>query len=204
MKRRNSIWIFGAALCLAACSQNDAKDTGKGSAKVEGSNPTPAPAADPKWIDIKEPRFLAQDGWKEEKPTSSMRVTQFRLPHADKDTDDAELGVFHFPGGGTVEDNFARWCSQFDQVDGKSASERAVRTTHNVGPYKVSEISVSGHYVAAAMPGGGEAMDKPGWTLLGAVVEGPGGPYFLKLAGPSATIEKWHASWNAFVTAMVP
>jgi len=36
--------------------------------------------------------------------------------------------------------------------------------------------------------GTGPTTEKPGSRLLGAVVEGPGGPWFFKAAGPDATL----------------
>ena len=40
---------------------------------------------------------------------------------------DATLVVFSFPGGGSVDDNFTRWCQQFSQPDGRPSTEVATR-----------------------------------------------------------------------------
>src|SRR5882672_4054903 len=44
--------------------------------------------------------FTAQPGWVVEKTTSVMRKAQYRLPHVEKDTEDAALVVYFFSGQG--------------------------------------------------------------------------------------------------------
>jgi hypothetical protein len=52
------------------------------------------------------------------------------------------------------------------------------------------------------MPGSGDRQNKPGWRLLGAVVESPHGPYYVKLVGPDATVRSWKESFRAFLRAI--
>jgi hypothetical protein len=54
--------------------------------------------------------------------------------------------------------------------------------------FKASLVEIGGRYVAAVRPGAPEKHDKPGWKLLGCVLETPGGPLYLKLVGPEATV----------------
>src|ERR1051325_594225 len=52
--------------------------------------------------------FKAPEGWTTEKPTSSMRVAQFKLPKAEGDKDDATLGLYYSgatPGGERAGEN---------------------------------------------------------------------------------------------------
>ena len=48
-------------------------------------------------------------------------------------------------------------------------------------------------------PGSPEHFNKPGFRLRAAVVETAGGPYFVKLTGPAATVTKWDESFLAFL-----
>jgi hypothetical protein len=51
--------------------------------------------------------------WKQEKPLSTLRLTQFRVPAVAGDKADAELAVFNFGGGGDISANVKRWIGQF-------------------------------------------------------------------------------------------
>ena len=42
----------------------------------------------------------------------------------------------------------------------------------------------------------GPKTPKPGYKLLGAIVEGPGGNVFFKLTGPAKTVEAARADFN--------
>src|SRR5438045_9253279 len=56
-------------------------------------------------------KFKAPDGWTTDKPTSSMRVAQYKLPKAEGDNDDATLVLYYFGAtqGGTAQANIDRW-----------------------------------------------------------------------------------------------
>jgi hypothetical protein len=43
---------------------------------------------------------------------------------------------------------------------------------------------------------------KPGYRMKAAVVETPGGPYFVKLTGPEKTVARWDASFTAFLRSI--
>ena len=50
-------------------------------------------------VEIAGMKSKTPDNWKEEKPSSDMRLTQFKLPKAEGDPEDAELIIFYFRGG---------------------------------------------------------------------------------------------------------
>lgn len=132
----------------------------------------------------------ADGGWIEEAPSSRMRAAQYRLRRAEGDARDAELVIFHFGGGGgSVEDNLNRWIAQFQQPDGRPSRE-AAKLEEKATPdgLKVHLIDLPGTYVAETRPGSGERVNQPGSRLLGAIVETPSGPFFVKLVGPDATV----------------
>jgi hypothetical protein len=43
---------------------------------------------------------------------------------------------------------------------------------------------------------------KPGWRLLGAVVAGQGGPWYLRAVGPAATIKDAEKKFDALVDSL--
>jgi hypothetical protein len=168
----------------------------------------PAPTVQPSDEDAEpvaeqHPGFPEQPGWIRQELDNKMRLAQFRLPREAGDAEDAALVVFSFGGAaGDVDSNIARWTQMFEQEDGSEAStaaeprERDGMTFHTV--------DISGHFVAPAMPGGVDAADKPGWRLIGTVVEAGAKTYYVKLTGPNATVERWRASYAAFLDQLDP
>jgi hypothetical protein len=147
--------------------------------------------------------FDAPDGWVSIPPTSRMRVAEFALPKVDGDREDAQLGVFFFGGGGgSVQANLERWVSQMTQPDGRASKDVAKTSTLSVGQLALTIVDVPGTYVAETRPGSSERFNKPGFRLRAAVVEGRGGPYFVKLTGPAKTVAKWDASFMAFLKSL--
>jgi hypothetical protein len=71
-----------------------------------------------------------------------------------------------------------------------------------VNGLKISEVDVTGTYVAEMSPGATEHFNYPGWRLRAAVVETPGGAYYLKLTGPAKTIAKWDKDYAGFVKSL--
>jgi hypothetical protein len=128
-------------------------------------------------------RWTAPAGWKAGDP-KPMRAATYTV-------DDAECVVYFFGQGqgGGVQANVDRWKSQFSQlVTAKVAS----RTIHGLA---VTTLDLAGSY--AGMGGMGTApAAKPGYRMLGAIVENPGGNIFIKFAGPAKTITANQAKFD--------
>jgi hypothetical protein len=120
--------------------------------------------------------------WLFRQPSSSMRLAEAEIPG---DAGAALLTVFFFGpgGGGGVEANLNRWASQIESEPGVEA----IRDSFSVGDFTVSTIAVEGTILPSRM-GGGPSEPTPGSALLGAVIEGPGGPWFFKVTGPKDTV----------------
>ncbi len=148
--------------------------------------------------------FVVPSTWVVEQPTSSMRKAQLRLPGAAGS--DAELVIYNFgttpEAGGSVEANFDRWCGQFVQADGRDSMEIAARRESQISGLAVHTIDISGRYVAAVRPGNPEKHDKPDHRMLGSVIISPEGKYFLKLLGPSSTVEEHAARYDEFLRSL--
>ena len=126
--------------------------------------------------------------WTAKPISSSMRAADFVLPG--KPGADAELIVYYFgaDGAGSVEDNIARWLEQFEQPDGKPSRDVAKIEKTKFGGQDATFVSVTGRFVAQAMPGT-QAVDKADQALLAAIVGSPKGPYYFKLVGAKATVD---------------
>ena len=147
-----------------------------------------------------------QDGWVSEKPTSAMRKAQYSLPHADTDSEDATLVVYYFGSGqgGSKEANLQRWAGQFEQPDGSSSEAEMQSSTRTIAGLEVFDAELSGTYVAETAPGSGERVNKADWRMKASIIDTKEGPWYFKLVGPTKTVAKWEASYEAFVKSIKP
>lgn len=146
-------------------------------------------------------RFKAPSEWVVEKPSSSMRLAQYKLPKAEGDGEDASLVIYFFGEnqGGSVQANLERWVSQFEQPDGSSSSSKAKLETITVNQLQISMIDLSGTYVAETAPGSGVRHNNPDYRLRAAVIETRKGAHYVKLVGPSKTVSRWEKAFNAYL-----
>ena len=126
--------------------------------------------------------FDLPSSWQSEQPSSSMRMAQASIPGSGGPGD---LVVFYFGpgGGGGVDANIQRWVGQMEVAPGTQPAQESFDTNG----YRVTLIDVKGTLLPSTM-GTGPTSPEPSSRLLGAVVEGPGGPWFFKVTGPEATI----------------
>ena len=144
--------------------------------------------------------WTAPAGWVSEPPANEMRRAQYRV-HGLRG--DAECVVFYFgPGqGGDPRANAERWASQFVNADGSPAASALKTREAEAGGLDVLFVETHGTYQAGMMAGGaGQA--KPGYALLGAIVEGPDANWFFKLTGPAATVDAQRAAFGAMIASM--
>lgn len=127
-------------------------------------------------------QFDIPGNWQQQPPANQMRVAQATIPGAGGNGD---LVVFYFGpgGGGGVQDNIQRWVDQMDPTPGSNPQPE----TFDANGFRVTWIDVTGTLKPSTM-GTGPATEQPGSRLYGAVVEGPGGPWFFKATGPEATL----------------
>jgi hypothetical protein len=212
----NKIYFAGALALVLGCTNKSASEPVKPApapasapAKIPPAlTPTPAAKETPAAETLHKPGeplvFTPPADWKVETPTSKMRVAQYKLAKVEGDSEDAELVVYHFgtTGGGTVEQNIDRWCGQFEQEGGKKSSEVAVRSERKVAGLSVTDVSLSGRYVAETSPGSKEFLNKPGFAMLASIIQGGDGDYYAKLIGPAKTVEHHAAAYRNFISAV--
>lgn len=120
--------------------------------------------------------------WSFSGPSSTMRLAEATVAGPGGP---ALLTVFFFGpgGGGGVEANLERWAGQIETAAGGEPQ----RDSFTLGGFTISTIAAEGTLLPSGM-GAGPTEPVPGSRLLGAVVEGPGGPWFFKLTGPTETV----------------
>jgi hypothetical protein len=132
-----------------------------------------------------------------------MRAATYRIPPAKGDAEAAELAVFYFGagGGGGVDANIKRWIDQFQQPDGKPVDKVAMVKKETLSGLPASTVDVKGTYTGGG-PSMGVSTPRPGYRLLGAIVEGPGGNVFFKLTGPDKTVTAAEKPFRAMLGAL--
>ena len=147
-------------------------------------------------------RWTAPAGWKSEAP-KPMRATTYTAAPAAGDKASAECGVYFFGAGqgGSVDANIERWKDQFHGADGKAAVAKVAKRTAR--GLTITTVDTSGEYSGLSGPlASGRAV--PGYRLLGAIIEAPGGNVFVKFAGPAKTVAANQAKFEQLITSFQP
>ena len=146
-------------------------------------------------------RYKVPEGWTAEKPTSDMRVAQYKLPKVEGDGEDALLVVYYFGQGqgGSPQANIDRWINQMKQPDGGSSKEKAKTETLTVNGLQVNTVDVLGNYSGGMSPDSAPAESKSIYRLRAAVVDTPKGSYFVKLTGPEKTVGHWDQAYSDYI-----
>jgi len=130
--------------------------------------------------------------WKEEEATSSMRLTQFKLPKAEGDSEDAELIIFYFKGGsGSAEDNLKRQVAKFKPLDGKEKVEVKVDKI-KVGKVEAPYQDITGNYLKKSRPfdPNDKGKEMTNYRQLYVPLSTDSGDFYPTLIGPAKTVEK--------------
>jgi hypothetical protein len=180
-------FIIALIICCAGCQVQQ-----PGQAQQSAANPSATL------------KFSPPTGWIEEKPASSSRVAQYRLPKVTDDAEDASAILYFFgpgQGGGTAA-NIERWVNQMQQADDSAQKEKAKEDSLTINGLKVTTVDVSGTYTAEMAPGSGTFHNNPNYRLRAAVIETPKGSYYLKVVGPTKTMGKWDSSVTEFLKSV--
>ena len=132
------VLLLSADLGFCGCSKNSGTVTSSGT-RAQG------PVASQSVQNASgELRFKVPEGWTSEKPTSDMRLAQYKLPKAAGDGEDALLVVYYFGQGqgGSPQANIDRWINQMKQPDGGSSKDKAKTGTMTVNGLQVSTVDV--------------------------------------------------------------
>lgn len=198
MKRLSAAWLV-VLFPIVACAHGDSAPT--------PASPTPAaaaaPAAPTTTTAVLGPFTMkVPSDWQTKPITSKMRAADYLLPAAPGD--EAELVIYYFgeTGAGSINDNVDRWLGQFSQPDGKPTRDVAKIETTKIAGQDATLVSASGHFVASAMPGGGEAVDKLDQSLLAAIIASPTGPFYFKLVGATKTVTASSTQFRAMLDSL--
>jgi hypothetical protein len=141
------------------------------------------------------------DTWKQEEPSSNMRLTQFKLPKAEGDAEDAELIIFYFKGGsGSADDNLKRQLAKFKPAEGKDKVDVKVEKI-TVGKMEVPYQDITGNYQFKARPfdPAAKVTEKTNYRQLYVPITTDNGDFYPTLVGPAKTVEKHKKDFETFL-----
>jgi hypothetical protein len=143
-------------------------------------------------------KWTAPAAWKSQ-GQRPMRAATYNVVAAAGDKDAGECAVFYFgPGqGGGVQANLDRWQGQFPE---KSGAAKIGKQT--VAAMTVTTIDLKGTYAWSPSPMSPEKVNKPGYRMLGAIVEAPQGAVFFKFTAQEKTAAGNEAAFWAMIKAI--
>jgi hypothetical protein len=143
--------------------------------------------------------FDVPGSWRRETPSSPMRAAQFVIP-GDGNEKDGSVAVYYFGGGqgGGAAENAKRWQEQFSDASGRPGRGTVESAERN--GLKVTVVTASGTY-ASGMPMG-PSTPEAGFSLWGAIIEGPQGNVFVKATGPSPVIARAQRDFGSLLASL--
>jgi gluconolactonase len=141
-----------------------------------------------KTVEVKHRDLTLQipEDWKTQPNSSNLRLATYHIPAVKDDKEPAELTIYNFGGGGGgVADNISRWVAQF-----ASEGRESKVTQGMAGENEYYYADISGTY---NKPVGPPILRKtapaPGYRMHAVIlVIKDKGVYYLKMAGPDATV----------------
>jgi len=147
----------------------------------------------------------APAGWTMQNPSNKLRLHQFVIPKADGDSENAELVIFSFGGGGgSNEDNIKRWKAQFNPPKGKTIDEATKTDKFKVGTgADVLYVDIEGTFKYKFPPADPNAKEtlKENYRRINLIFDTDKGPFFITLTGPAKTVERNKAAFDGWVKA---
>jgi hypothetical protein len=199
---RASLVLF-AAFAAGACGHEDENLSGVRKVDPPGGAAVPAASRDDPHGGPRPPisaapakpsvTWSAPSGWKESRPSSTMRVAQFDVG-VDAAGDPVQCIVF---GGemGDADQNIARWIGQM----GPEAKAGANVTKTQQGRLAITRVAVTGTYTDTMRA---EPKTIEDAAMLAAVVVSPADKLYVKFVGPKAQVDAAAKQFDEFLASM--
>lgn len=170
---RTSINIFLFFLTLTACQSNTVSNTNT----VESDTSVVMKTTSEEILELANFSLSIPNGWKQEAPSSRMRVAQLFFEEAPNH----KIAVFFFGSQDMVDENIKRWRDQFTKEDGfkeLSIDKNTISAVKIMGTFKKKDFPMATDYTEA-----------PDYGTLAAIIPSNMGPYYFKLSAPKEIIE---------------
>jgi hypothetical protein len=181
-------------LALGGCSKNGQEQQAPAQQQVP-PNLSQAPATSPTAAGGIRWKIPGEWTLEAERP---MRVATYAVPAAPGGGEGGECAAYYFgtDQGGDVQSNVARWATQFENLTGPT------QTTSEVGGMKVTNVVITGTYLAPGGPMMQSQGKKDHYKLLGAIIEAPQGSVFFKFTGPEKTVDAAKANFESMLASI--
>ncbi|MEM7811474.1 MAG: hypothetical protein AAF532_08370 [Planctomycetota bacterium] len=138
-------------------------------------------------VKIRDVTLAVPTTWTQKPPSNRLRLAEFDVPSGDGEETDTQVVVSFFGGGGGgIGANVTRWIGQFD-ADGREVS--LVEGSSPQGKYTFLDLTgTMRKSVGPPFLRKYELIEDARSVAIILTVEGTGN-YFLKLAGPRATVD---------------
>jgi hypothetical protein len=149
-------------------------------------------------------RFTVPKNWVDAQPLSPVRAAQWSVPPLKGEGGYGEVVAFYFgPGqGGDTKANVDRWLSTMTQPDGTPAQgDVTVRKTNG---FTITQVLILGTYTNAMAAPGIPPTPRPGYGLIGVVIERPEGSVFFRFTGPEALVKSQLVTFTKFIDTIKP
>lgn len=144
--------------------------------------------------------------WKSVEPKNRIIQFEFSAP-ADEPKAASQARVTIMGAGGSIADNINRWYAQFDQPDGSATKDKSKAEKIDVAGQTVHIVDIPGNFKDSG--GGGPfapqraPVVRENYRMLGGIIETKDmGQHFIKITGPSATVEKLKAGFRKMLEGM--
>lgn len=133
--------------------------------------------------------FTCPDAWEREKPSSSMRVVQYKL----KSDPNSKIVGFFFGEQSLEKENIDRWKQEFEEL--KNSKEEKL-----LGD-KITMVTFEGVYNVKPFPMAQEFTPTPDYMVLAAIVPSNDGPYYFKVFAPAKILKPEIENFKKFLNS---
>lgn len=176
---RTYLFIFLIFISLAACNSEPASNSNAHEPNKEALEESKSEYL----LELANFTMSIPEGWKQEAPSSRMRVAQLYIEEASNN----KITVFFFGSQEMVDENIQRWREQFTRED----DFKEMTLTNN----SISAVKIIGTFKKKDFPMATDYTETPGYGTLAAIVPSNMGPYYFKLSAPKEIIEAEEASF---------
>jgi gluconolactonase len=205
MKRLMMSWLWVLAAVIGTCGgiqvsgwAQSAQDQEPSATKQEPQDATPPPIQLRLADDQLE--LTAPGAWVKVEPAVRIIEAEFAIAPAEGDTKKGRLTIM--AAGGSIDDNLARWCSQFKQPDGSATENQAETRQKEIAGATVYFFDARGTFLEQRGPQA-PLTELEDYRMLGAIIETPNsGNYFVKFYGPQKTVEQNQDAFGKMIDSL--
>jgi hypothetical protein len=155
-------------------------------------------------------QFQIPDSWQPQTPETGARAGQWLVPPrdtgaaSDSPAEGVEVVAFFFgPNvGGTVQENIDGWSASVTTPDGHPATAAPAKRT--VSGHAITEVLLTGTYAKSNPEPGLPPTPKPGYALIGVVIENPAGTIYWRATGPSSQVALLAPALDRMIDGLQP